>query len=361
LKLAESRARSRHAGLAHVTSPAPVQAWQRLLEGRRDVLVTQTPDWLDCVCAISGYADASRLYEFHDGHLAVVPLVRRLHLPPRWATTASWPFDWGIGGPLATPGFGGAHARTVLNDLDGQPALRTALRLNPFSAELWHGTTPTRFRATNHTTYVLDLRDGFPEVWKSRFRSSVRRAVRKAERAGLRVEVDHTGDLVPVFYHLYEQSIARWAAQAHEPLRLARLRARRANPERKLQYVARRFGDDCSTWVAWRDEEPVAAIIVLQRGLHSKYWRGAMNQPLASPSRANDLLHRLAIEQACEAGCAYYHMGDSRPGSSLAAFKAGFGAQPMPSWSLFRERLPISVCQQGVRRLVKAGLRYRDP
>jgi len=51
-----------------------------------------------------------------------------------------------------------------------------------------------------------------------------------------------------------------------------------------------------------------------------------MDRQLAHPVRANRLLHRLAIEEACDAGCRSYHMGHSRPGSSLAEFKQSFGA-----------------------------------
>lgn len=74
-----------------------------------------------------------------------------------------------------------------------------------------------------------------------------------------------------------------------------------------------------------------------------------MNQSLASPPRANDLLHRLAIEQARDQSCTHYHMGDSRPGSTLAAFKAALGAEPMDLWGLYRERLPIRAAQGAPR------------
>jgi hypothetical protein len=347
--------------LTDVVSPAPLPAWEQLIRQNRDSLVTQTPVWSQCVLDGGGYADASRLYRFADGESAVLPLVRSRLLPARWAPAGSWPFDWGIGGPVTSAGFGPAHARQVLEDLARRPAVRTGVRLNPLSAELWHEVAAPWFSEQEHTTYVVDLAGGFEQVWASRFRGSVRRGVRKAERSGVEVEVDHTGRLIPVFYRLYEQSIERWARQSNEPLALARLRARRANPERKFATVAARLGQACVTWVAWTAGEPAASIIVLRSGAQAKYWRGAMNHTLAAPVRANDLLHRLAIEQACEAGCVNYHMGDSRPGSSLAGFKEGFGARPMDSWSLLRERVPVTAAQQSVRTLVKRAIRFQDP
>ncbi|MGE5070817.1 MAG: hypothetical protein ACM3KJ_09210, partial [Bacillota bacterium] len=45
--------------------------------------------------------------------------------------------------------------------------------------------------------HVLDLDGGFDRVWGERFHASARKAVRRAERAGLTVERDTTGRLVP--------------------------------------------------------------------------------------------------------------------------------------------------------------------
>jgi hypothetical protein len=90
------------------------------------------------------------------------------------------------------------------------------------------------------------------------------------------------------------------------------------------------MGDDCRIWVAWHDERPAAAIIVLAHGVNVSYWRGAMDRDLAGPTRANFLLHSRAIEDACRGGRRYYHMGETDPGSSLARFKAQFGAEAHP-------------------------------
>jgi hypothetical protein len=356
------RVLDRSPALLHVTSPAPRGAWERILEQTTDSLVTQTPAWLDCIRSASRHEDASRLYEFGDGSAAVVPLARPSWLPHRWGGLESWPFDWGIGGPVTTPDFGASHARRVIEDLARQPAVRTGIRLNPFSAHLWSGAAAPEFHAIPQPTFVLDLPEaGFGQVWTSSFRGSVRRAVRRAERSDLEVEVDRTGRLVPVFYGLYQQSIVRWAWQSHEPLALARLRAASANPRRKFRLVAEQLGTSCATWVAWHRGDPVASIMVLRSGSQAKYWRGAMNQRLASPTRANDLLHKLAIEQACSEGCTHYHMGDARLGSSLAAFKEGFGARPTESWMLRREKLPLTSADRRMRGAVKRALRYRDP
>jgi hypothetical protein len=112
--------------------------------------------------------------------------------------------------------------------------------------------------------------------------------------------------------------------------------------------------------VAWLDEQPAAAMIVLRQGGHVRYWRGAMDHRIASPSRANDLLHHQVIADACATGARRYHLGDSRPGSSLAAFKTGFGALPYPSNSYRFERLPFAGIDSVLRTTAKWALRFRD-
>lgn len=345
--------------LLDVVVPAPRELWLDVLSASPEAGITQTPEWLDCICAVGPWTDATRLYLFDDGRRVVVPLARHRLLPPALAVEASWPFDWSSGGPVADGPVGLGHTSAVFADLLDHPVLQRTLRPSPLAEPAWRA-APAGFSRIEHTTQVLDLAGGFEHVWSTRFHSSVRRAVRKAEQCNLRVEVDRTGRLVEVFNELYRKSVDRWATAQHEPRPLARWRAHRANPPRKYRAVAQRLGDRCALWVAWQGDRPVAALIVLRNGDKAKYWRGAMDSALASPSRANDLLHRLAIEDACRSGCIRYDMGDSRPGSGLARFKAGFGAEEHVSYSYRTERVPVSRLDHAARLAAKRVLRFQD-
>jgi hypothetical protein len=173
------------------------------------------------------------------------------------------------------------------------------------------------------------------------------------------VECDSSGKLVPIFYDLYLRSIERWAEQQHEPPLLARWRGQRRNPLHKFQSIAQAFGDSCRIWVAWLDGQPAAAIVVLL-GASAYYWRGAMDKVLAAPVRANDLLHWLAIEEACRAGCRYYHMGESGASVSLGRFKSRFGAVAYPYNEYHLERLPITKLDKLLRTFVKRIIGFKD-
>ncbi|CAM5596855.1 GNAT family N-acetyltransferase [Streptomyces viridochromogenes] len=346
------------AGPARVTTPVPRDVWWGVAAQDPHCRVTQTPTWLDCLCATGHHRDAGRLYEFGDGTRIVVPLAGR-HRPGRLDATESWPAGWGIGGPVVQGDAGPEKARAVLHDLLRRPALRVGLRLRPGDGELWAAAAPAAFRVEPRTTQVVDLAGGIEAVRRG-YHTQVRRDVRRAERTDVEVEVDRTGRLAPVFYGLYEKSIERWAGRQHEPLALARLRRRHDFPSSRLDTVAERFGESCAIWVAWYQGMPCASIVVLRHAGHAKYWRGAMDRELAHPCRANALLHHLAIEEACAAGCDRYDMGDSAPGSSLARYKANFGARSLATPLCFRERLPLSAAEHALRETAKRVIRFQD-
>jgi hypothetical protein len=345
--------------VCQVMSPAPRELWQEILQEDPDALVTQTPEWLDSLCNNGMYEDASRLYLIEDRQRIVIPMARRRYLNGAISRLTSFPNSWGMGGALSSLPLRKEDLEIVLKDLVAQPDEGFSIRPNPLHAECWRQALPESVYSLPRLAHVLELEGGFPFIWEKRFKSSVRRAVRKAERSGLVVERDTTGRLIPVFYELFKKSIERWARKQHEPLTLAHYRARLRDPLSKFEDLASRLGDACQVWVAWLNGEPAASILVLQ-ARNANYTRGAMNLDLAGPTRANDLLHRLAIEEACQAGCRYYHMGETGKATSLASFKENFGAQPLPYEEIYSDRIPFTRLNRAIRDLVKKMIGFKD-
>jgi len=85
-----------------------------------------------------------------------------------------------------------------------------------------------------------------------------------------------------------------------------------------------------------------------------------MDEELAGPTRANYLLHKLAIEEACAEGCQHYHMGESGGNPALAQFKTRFGAEPHCYCEYHFERLPLTAIDRSARTAVKRTIRFRD-
>jgi hypothetical protein len=344
---------------ARVITPAPREAWTALLADDSDALPGQTPAWMDCLLTGDSYEDASRLYELPGGRELVLPMARRRGLAGRLGGAASLPAAWGVGGLVAPGGVTVDDARAVFADLASQPGLRTTVRPSPLQAPAWAAARPPGVTVVPRLAHVLDLEGGFERVWTDRFTRAARKAVRQAEHSGLRVELDTSGRLIGVFYELFDCSLRRWARQQHEPTALARWRGHRRDPIDRLELLARRLGEACRVWVAWQDERPAAAILVL-RGANAHITRSVMDKEIAGPTRASDLLHRVAIEDACAAGCRIFYLGETGTSQSLAQFKRRFGARPYPHAEYHLERVPLTALDSGARRLVKRVIGFRD-
>lgn len=334
--------------------------WNRALAADPSAPVSVSPAWMDCVCASGRWRDATRAYRTDDGRELVLPLARLSRTTGVMEVAASMPFGWGTGGVLC--GDGRLRPEDVLGlsaDLTSRRALRTSVRPSPWMEDAWATGVAGGVVRTRHMAQSVELSGGF-EVCSSRFERRARRNIRKAERLPIEVEWDSGVRLVEVFDALYRTSVERWARRQNEPPALARWRARRRDPQRKFELVAERLGEGCRIGVARRAGEPAAAIIVLSRGDHATYWRGAMDQAVVGGSGANELLHSMAIEEACRAGRRWYHMGDSAPASSLADFKRRFGAEDKHYTGYRFERPALTATEDMMRRAVKRALRFRD-
>jgi hypothetical protein len=335
------------------------EAWRRALATDEDALVTQTPAWMDCVCATGRYEDVTRAYETEDGHELVLPMAR-MRLPRAVSAVSSMPFGWGTGGLVSSRGrVAACDVASVLADLLGERSLIAAVRPSPATAEAWAPAVPDRAVRIAHMSQIVPLMGGFDTVWHS-FSSTVRSHCRKALRRGVTVERDDTGRLVSIFDELYRKSVDRWATQQHEPRWLAQWRARHRDPPEKFRDVAARLGPACHVWVAWRGGEPIASVIVLTHGCHSTMWRSAIDKEASRGTGASELLHQLAIEEACEKGHRFYHLGDSAPSSPLARNKRGFGAKDATYVGYRFERLPVTAVDRFVRRQAKRVIGFRD-
>lgn len=339
-------------------TPAPADQWQEVYDADPEALVSQSPAWTAAACATGRWRDASRLYTTSTGTRCVVPMIEYRLGPVRTRLRASMPRAWGMGGVIADGEVTPDHMRDILADLRRSGALQIRIRPNPRQRDLWLAARAEGATVVERHAHVLDLTPGRDEVLAG-FRKSRRRAVRRAERLGVTVEVDGTGRLMPIFHQLHRVSVERWAEAQNEPLRLARWRAHRLDPPRRLDLMARHLGEACRVWVARHEGRPVAASIVLL-GTNAHSTRAAMVKDLAGPTRANDLIEWSAISEALDAGCRLYHYGESSPGSGVARFKEEFGALAYDYEEYRFERAPITRVDRALRGAVKKAIGFQD-
>jgi Acetyltransferase (GNAT) domain len=337
-----------------IISPAPRDLWQKAIAADSDALLSHTPEWLDTICAIGGWTDASRLYVWPSSRHLVLPMVgKRIAGFP--AIEESLPDGWGFGGLVGAGNVTAEEVAAVIADLASRRLLLQRICPSCLQGDAWWQAIPRddlRAAARPRNAHAVDLDGGTGPVWK-RFSENARRCIRKAEKQGLEVECDTTGRLLGVFEDLWLLSVQRWAAQKGEPAWLGRLRGRRLNPQDRWRRIAERAGGGVAIWVARHQGKPVAAIVIL-RGRNDHYTRGAMDKELAGPTRANFLLHWLAIQDACRRGARWYQMGQSGfDGDQVGHFKENFGARAFSFPELWLERLPITQLKSIARATVK--------
>jgi lipid II:glycine glycyltransferase (peptidoglycan interpeptide bridge formation enzyme) len=317
-------------------------------------LVSQSPEWLRVICAAAHCTDASRYYELPDGQRMVLPLVR---LPGPLMRFASPPAAWGFGGLISARPLRPSDVAAVFDDLKRLRAAQITVRPNPLDAGVWQAGAPAFAIVIPRCAHVIDLEGGYEKVAK-RFDRNVRSCPRKAERLGVTLECDTTDRLIPEIYRLYMKSLERFAAKQHEPVWLTRWRGKRRDPIEKLLQMSRGMNGVCRWYVARVNGQIAAASLVLL-GKNAHATRAMMNREYGTTG-ANYLVQRNAIEDACKAGCRWYHLGESGKSESLAAYKEHFGAKPYDYAEYRIEHLPVTKIDTAARNAVKRLIGFKD-
>lgn len=347
-----------------VVSPAPLDVWREVLAADGGATATSTPEWAAARRAVRPeVADASRLYTLADGRRLLLPLMRRSPVPGVVLESS-----YRLGDLLADGGVRVSDVALVLEDLlRRRRVARVHISTTYVNTDQWEAGRPEGVVTRPRRVHVLDLDGGFDRVWGERFQPTIRRAIRRAERSDIVVERDTTGRLSATFHDISRQWVEEKARETGVPPSLVQKTvAGRSEPVELFQAVATELGDACRQWVAWRDGVPIAGMISLVHGDHALYWRGYSVKSLAGPVRANNLLQRLAVEDACDSGCRFYGMGGSGDVQTLERFKEGFGASPRPSPVVLVEPRAVAAfwkmgrhARAGARRLVPTSRRVR--
>lgn len=161
--------------------------------------------------------------------------------------------------------------------------------------------------------HSIDLRQDLDTLFSRLHRSHTQRAVRKAERVGLDLEVGRSAELLTVFYALHTLT-----------------RRRHGMPVQPLNWFQNLFdclGDRVSVWLARDQQRPVAAIVtaVHKQSLIYKY---GCSDTAYNRLGGTSLLFWRAIQWAKKHGLEEFDLGRSNlDDEGLLAFKDHLGAQ----------------------------------
>lgn len=179
--------------------------------------------------------------------------------------------------------------------------------------DYWTANSPMTPSVAFHG-HVIDLKSD--EDWQfKRFDSGVRRGIRKAERAGVRVEFSTSLDAVRRFFTLHCLTRKRHGLPP-QPFRFF---------ENIARYVlAAGYG---FVAIAHLGQKTLAASLFFHFGSEAIYKFGASDYAFQQ-LRPNNLVMWAALKRCASNGCSRLHLGrTSLANDGLRRFKLGFGAQ----------------------------------
>jgi Acetyltransferase (GNAT) domain len=178
------------------------------------------------------------------------------------------------------------------------------------SDEDWQGSSPSLV----FFGHLLDLGRGEEFVFKN-LDGALRRGIRKAEAAGLRIQIDDTLASVHTYYALHCQTRRRHGLPP-QPFRFF------LNLQRYLLSAGLGF-----VVTAWSGNRSVAGAVFLRSGRQALYKFGASDFAFQN-LRPNNLVMWAGIRECISRGCAQVHFGRTSVGNEgLRRFKLSFGTR----------------------------------
>lgn len=186
-------------------------------------------------------------------------------------------------------------------------------------------------------TYVIPLSPGYEQIYKNYSRGH-KSAIKKAEKAGVTVEVTEDLEDYREYYQIYLDSVDRW-----DDLFLGET-APWVLME-NTHNLAQKMPDKIKLWVARLEGKVISGAIVLYWNKSAIYYHGANHREYFS-HRAANLVQDEIIKHAAQADYAYetYDFGPSGISDGVREFKRRFGGVEQPiNWWFYTHPLFLAL------------------
>jgi CelD/BcsL family acetyltransferase involved in cellulose biosynthesis len=287
--------------------PVTDQRWRNLVDASASSSVFHTPEWLMALQRTYGYepvafVDASARESLTDGLLFC-----RVRSPLTGHRYVSLPFSDHCE-PLVEDPHRLMGMLERLRDLGNREG--RYIEIKPIRPAM----VPEGFEPTQRFfLHVIDLRPDLDAIFGACHRNHMRRAVRKAERVGVVIDVGRTESSLHDFYLLHKMTRRRH----HAPVQ----------PLSWFRNLTETFGDRLRVYRARYDGRPVASILTLQHKQTLVYKYGCSDLAYKRLGATPALFWR-AIVDAKSAGCIEVDLGRSDLGhDGLIAFKEHLGGR----------------------------------
>jgi hypothetical protein len=288
--------------------------WSRLVEQDEAATFFHTPEWSELLTSTLPGFRASHLSGFHDGRLAaVLPALAR----PRFKAETLESMAFGtFGGPvMGEEAPDGAAGELLAEFVAGASSLRVGLAVLVDRSGRVIETDLPGFERVDDTVQVVRLDADYDGLMR-RFKPSARNKVRKAVKAGVRIERAESEDDFLAYYAVLEECSRDWAIRP------------RPGPE-FFSALAGMDRNAVQMWLARFDGEVLGGDLNFAMHGTVMNW-GNVSTDGAKSLAPNNLLHANAIEVGAREGYHTYDLGSSGGLEGVRAFKASFGTQDVP-------------------------------
>lgn len=286
-------------------------------------------DWADLWASLSGgsLAQSATLLSFSDGVQAVLPLVK-------FRQYKGLLCDYEM---CAAGGYGSPLSAEPLVEEHHQLISRYLLSLRDVA---WM-TSPIDERASmyvmadakRYETHILQLNGSITDIQR-RWSKGARAAFKQAQRAGVSVRLAAAPADWQAYFAIYQDSRRRWGARAtsnHQPALFDKLST--------VEHAKAKL------WLAEWQGQLVAGALCFYGNSHISYWHGAVLES-AFEARPVNALMAAAIEHGSNSGYRWFDFGFSGGHDGVAAFKRGFGAEPVACFEVRRRAVSTLLAKR---------------
>ena len=291
---------------ASLMNPLLDREWDDAVSAHPDATIFHSTAWARVLVDTYGHRPCYVQISLNGGLLALVPMMEVRSVLTR-SRGICLPFS-DYCAPLTLSSFGHERVTQKLQQIAHE-------RCWSYFELRSHSIVPVNTPASeSYYGHFLDLRIG-PEALISNFASSVKRAVRKAQRSGLNVSIQSSPEAMAQFYQLHVRTRRRHGVPPQP-------RSFFINIQRHL---INNPGFGFIVLVECQ-KDPIAAAIFFRLGRHAIYKFGASDERLQE-LRANNLAMFEGIRYLAEGGAETLHFGRTdKENEGLRRFKLSWGA-----------------------------------
>ena len=290
---------------ASLMNPLVDREWDDAISAHPDATIFHSTAWARVLVDTYGHRPCYVQISLNGGLLALVPMMEVQSVLTR-SRGICLPFS-DYCAPLTFSGFGHELVTQKLQQIAHE-------RCWSYFELRSHSIVPVNTPASeSYYGHFLDLRIG-PEALISNFSSSVKRAVRKAQRSGLNVSIQSSPDAMAQFYELHVRTRRRHGVPPQPRSFFINIQRHLLNPGFGFIVLV-----ECQ-------KDPIAAAIFFRLGRHAIYKFGASDERLQE-LRANNLAMFEGIRYLVEGGAETLHFGRTdKENEGLRRFKLSWGA-----------------------------------